>query len=56
MNANSNKAGMQECDGRKKLYATPQVLAYGTIHEITQAVGMTGKADGGMPGTDKTSP
>ena len=40
----------------KKPYKTPQVLDYGNIHEITQAVGNMNNGDGGAGNTAKTSP
>ncbi len=39
----------------KKVYQTPQLEDYGTIKEITQAVGQHGADDGGGPPNKKTS-
>ena len=52
MNANSKSPGNQNRDALRKLYSKPQILKYGTIHEITHALGM-GARDGIE--TNKTS-
>ena len=39
----------------KKKYATPRLLVYGDIRDLTKAVGNKGAADGGMGSADKTA-
>jgi hypothetical protein len=39
----------------KKPYRRPRLEIYGNLHEITDAVGMTGAADGAAHGMTKTS-
>jgi hypothetical protein len=38
----------------KKEFREPELVVYGDIRRITQAVGPTGKGDGGMGATNKT--
>jgi len=38
----------------KKPYASPELVIYGDIREITQEAIGTGKNDHGVPGSDKT--
>jgi hypothetical protein len=55
MTANSENSKIERSDGLKKLYVRPQVVVYGTIHEITQAIGHTSShLDGGGGGMTKT--
>ena len=55
MNVDSNSPTIQKRDVLKRPYAKPQVLNYGTIHEITQALGKAGNADSVMAnGNNKT--
>jgi hypothetical protein len=35
--------------GPKKPYSKPSLTDYGTVRELTQRVGRTGKSDGGRP-------
>ena len=39
----------------KKAYQTPRVSEYGTLRDITLAVGSTGKSDGGTVTNKKNS-
>jgi hypothetical protein len=39
----------------KKSYQTPRVYSYGQVREITKALGLSGKNDGGS-GKDKSQP
>lgn len=41
--------------GTKKSYATPTLTTYGDVRKITEAVGATGKNDGGGSPPNKTS-
>lgn len=43
----------ESADPQKKIYHPPQLSVYGDIRELTQAVGLSGKNDGGG-GKDKT--
>lgn len=43
----------QETDSSRKSYATPKLVDYGNLREITRALGTVGKNDGGG-GKDKT--
>ena len=40
----------------KKPFHRPELVTYGNIREITQAVGVTGTKDGGSGSTQKTQP
>jgi hypothetical protein len=56
MNANSKNSEMQKYVELKKPYARPQVLVYGTIREITQALAnMSSNSDGGVGSNKKTA-
>ena len=50
MNRPNDKRG-----GAKKPYEQPRLTVYCDIRAITNAVGMTGKKDGGTKGTRKTA-
>jgi hypothetical protein len=39
----------------KKSYSSPQIFVYGTLRELTLAVGRTGDGDGGSRGSRKKS-
>lgn len=41
---------------RKKAYIPPKVLDYGTVREITAAIGTSGMGDNGIRGANRTSP
>ena len=45
-----------ENSANKKAYQSPQLLTYGDIREITQAVGESKTLDGGGDPMDKTQP
>jgi len=56
MSENSNIPASEKIEPPKKPYHTPQLSLYGSVREITKAMGgTTGKNDGGG-GPDKTSP
>jgi hypothetical protein len=38
----------------KESYSTPKLTIYGTIEQLTEAVGMRGSTDGGNPPTNRT--
>ncbi len=44
----------QEPDSARKPYQHPELVVYGNISEITQALGMNGMMDGGGGGINKT--
>jgi hypothetical protein len=47
---------LQDEESKKKPYATPQLVVYGDIREVTQTVGNKGALDGPAGGSmDKTS-
>lgn len=47
---------LQQGKQTKKIYQSPQLLIYGTIHEVTQAVGNKSQLDGPAGGSmDRTS-
>jgi hypothetical protein len=39
---------------RKEAYFTPKLTIYGTIEELTKAVGIHGSTDGGTSSNNKT--
>ncbi|MBS1790774.1 MAG: hypothetical protein JST85_23865 [Acidobacteria bacterium] len=41
-------------EAAKKVYQCPELVLYGNLSEITQAIDMMGMADGGMGMTNKT--
>ena len=43
------KAPMRPAAKEKKTYSTPRLEVYGTLKEITKAVGNKGSSDGGVP-------
>jgi len=43
----SDKREIKAVESIKKPYSRPRLEVYGNLREITQAVGKTGKADGG---------
>ena len=47
-------SGMENGKERKP-YTEPVVTDYGTVHEITKTVAVTGTLDGGSPGRNRTS-
>lgn len=46
--------GLKPVSPGKKPYHQPQLIVYGNIGQITQAVDMVGKADGGGAHNNKT--
>jgi hypothetical protein len=47
---------LKDKESEKKPYATPQLVVYGDIREVTQTVGNKGALDGPAGGSmDKTS-
>jgi hypothetical protein len=42
------------CKTEREIYSKPTLIDYGTIHELTKAVGGTGSRDGGSPPKDRT--
>jgi hypothetical protein len=51
----TNKStGVQENEPPRKPYETPRLEVYGDIRAVTEAVGMTGSADGAVHGQNKT--
>jgi hypothetical protein len=56
MSINTTIGGTPDRGNPKKPYARPQVLSYGSVHEITQSADMHTKNDnGGIPGNPKTA-
>lgn len=47
-------ATVDHADAPKKRYTAPRLEIYGNIHQITQAVGSSGKGDGGAHPMNKT--
>lgn len=45
-----------EDEPTRKTYHSPQLSSYGNIREMTQNVGNSGMADGGVGGTSMTRP
>ncbi len=43
------KTPVRPADKEKKSYSTPRLEVYGTLKEITKAVGNKGNSDGGVP-------
>lgn len=43
----TNPESIDNAAAPRKKYETPRLEIYGNIHQITQALGKTGKADGG---------
>jgi hypothetical protein len=41
--------------GAKKPYEAPVLVRWGTLHELTQAVGAKGSSDGARKGPNRTS-
>lgn len=44
-----------ESEPARRKYATPRLLVYGDIRDLTNAAGNKTNADGGMGSTDKTA-
>lgn len=54
MSANTDDGGPKPGLPAKKPYRRPQLIVYGNIGQITQAVDMVGHADGGGAHNNKT--